>query len=201
MQATEILMDEHRIIEQVLDALEGMAVVVEQENSLPIEDARQAVAFLRGYADKFHHAKEEDLLFAELEAVGFSRQNGPVAVMLYEHDAGRALVGKMAAAIEQTVAGVDGAAQVFVGPAREFAALLRGHIQKENNILYVMANEMLPEERKSSLVAAFAQADERMGGWAGRMGFITCAASLASRYAARSPYQDQAACDGCGQCG
>jgi hemerythrin-like domain-containing protein len=201
MQATEILMQEHRIIEQVLAALEGMARLAEQEHRLDAAHAQRAVSFIRGYADRFHHAKEEDLLFVEMEAAGFSRQGGPLAVMLHEHDVGRACVGRMANAIERAGSGDQDALRAFSDSATQFVAMLRGHIHKEDNILYPMADDVLSQASQDRLVADFARAEEAQGGRAARDGFVSTAALLASLYAGLSPHQEQPHFGGfgCGQ--
>jgi hemerythrin-like domain-containing protein len=200
MQATDILMQEHRIIEQALAGLEGMAALAERERRLDGGHARQVVAFIRGYADKRHHAKEEDLLFVAMEAMGFSRQAGPLAVMLHEHEVGRALVGRMANAIEQASAGQPEALAAFADSAKQFASLLRGHIQKEDNILYPMADDALSPETQERLVTEFARAEEAQGGQAARDGFVTTAAQLADRYAQLSPHHGRPDAGGFG-CG
>jgi hemerythrin-like domain-containing protein len=196
MQATDILMQEHRIIEQVLAALEGMARLAEQEHQLDAGHARQAVAFIRGYADKFHHAKEEDLLFVEMETAGMPRQGGPLAVMLHEHDVGRALIGRVANAIEQLAVGDHKALSSFADSAVQFTTLLRGHIQKEDHILYPMADDVLSQASKDGLIADFARAEEAQGGKAARDQFVSTAALLASLYAAHAPQLDHPRGDG-----
>jgi len=85
MRPTEILMQEHRVIEQVLDCLERMAQRVEAGDELDLESAKQAIDFFRNFADRCHHGKEEDCLFPLLEQKGFSREQGPTGVMLHEH--------------------------------------------------------------------------------------------------------------------
>ena len=53
------------------------------------------VDFIRNYADRFHHAKEEDVLFEALVDNGMPQENSPVAAMLMEHDQGRSFVRAM----------------------------------------------------------------------------------------------------------
>jgi len=83
---------EHRRILTVLDALDRFSVTVEDGASCDREQLGRFVKFIREYADGYHHAKEEDILFDVMEQHGFSKQAGPVAVMLWEHDEGRKLV-------------------------------------------------------------------------------------------------------------
>ena len=94
-RAIEILMGEHRLIEQVLGSLETYVVGIEQ--GLPPERRTLAdyAAFFRGFADACHHGKEEDILFQRMLERGMPRQTGPLAVMFHEHVLGRARVAAL----------------------------------------------------------------------------------------------------------
>ncbi len=59
MKPTDILMSEHRVIEQVLDCLEKILEQCTSENKLDTISAKQAIEFFRGFADHCHHGKEE----------------------------------------------------------------------------------------------------------------------------------------------
>ncbi len=94
MQPTDILMDEHRLIEKALDAMVAWVTALDatSESDDKAELAR-FVSFIQGFADTYHHGKEEDILFVAMVDHGFPRQAGPIAAMLHEHDQGRSLVG------------------------------------------------------------------------------------------------------------
>ena len=74
MKPTEILSNEHRVIEQVLAALEAIVRDAKSAARLDEPSARDAVAFFRNFADRCHHGKEEVHLFPALEAKGFPRR-------------------------------------------------------------------------------------------------------------------------------
>jgi hemerythrin-like domain-containing protein len=59
MKATEILSSEHRMIEQVLSALETGAWLLSQEESFRFNFFREAIDFIKGFTDGCHHKKEE----------------------------------------------------------------------------------------------------------------------------------------------
>lgn len=155
MNATETLSREHEVIKKILSALEVMAGRVESGGKLDAVSARDAVDFLRDFADRCHHAKEEGLLFPALEERGFSSQAGPTAVMRQEHVLGRGLTAAMGKAMEAVEKGDAGAARDFAGSAREYVALLRSHIDKENGILFPMAAQMLGEKGNLELAGRF----------------------------------------------
>jgi hemerythrin-like domain-containing protein len=122
------------------------------------------VEFFRLFADKCHHGKEEDLLFPLMESKGFPRQGGPIGVMLIEHDQGRAHVREMAAAAEAIASGTAGASGRWASAAASFSSLLRAHIQKENQVLFVMAERVLSDAVQTRLAADFERVEiEKMG--------------------------------------
>jgi len=150
LSAVSVLYGEHRIILRLLDCLDRMADRAAKAHAMPVLEARDVIAVLRGFADECHHAKEERILFPALErlAPGF----GPVQVMRQEHDLGRDHVRGMAIAVDTVdVAG-------FVREAHAFSGLLRQHISKEDEVLFPMAQAMLSPEDDASILAAYREA-------------------------------------------
>jgi hemerythrin-like domain-containing protein len=162
VNAIAILMDEHRLIEQVLGSLETLAFEVEAGRSLERPVVGDYAAFFREFADACHHGKEEDLLFARMVERGFPRDSGPIGVMLYEHTVGRQRVGALRGIAEST--GDVGAAErhLFLESALEYIPMLRRHIQKEDRILYPMASQMLAGEEMDRLESEFEAFDRNM---------------------------------------
>lgn len=158
MKAIETLMDEHRQIERVLGSLETFAERAHLGEGAPA-DLAGYVAFLRGFADELHHAKEERILFVRMVANGFPEESGPIAMMLHEHTVGRTLVGVLAALAEKKTPWSDADRAELYAAATDFSGLLRTHIQKEDRILYPMSEQHVsPEEFE-----AMAQEFERHG--------------------------------------
>src|SRR5690242_8934083 len=92
---TRALVHEHQLIVRMLAILEHKAVQTGRGEYSDYRFYLEAVDFIRNYADRFHHAKEEDVLFEALVEHGMPRENSPVAAMLMEHDHGRAFVKAM----------------------------------------------------------------------------------------------------------
>jgi hemerythrin-like domain-containing protein len=143
--AIEILMGEHRVIERVIDALVAFTDEVQRGSGDRAELAR-FVRFIRGFADGWHHGKEEDILFRAMGRAGFPAQGGPVAVMLAEHDMGRAHVRSLDRLAGQAGAWTGEERARVAEEALGYASLLRAHIRKEDEILYPMAEARLPPE-------------------------------------------------------
>ncbi len=184
MRPIQVLKDEHRVIEKVLDCLDQMAAACEREKSLDAETAQDVVSFFQGYADKCHHAKEEDKLFPMMESRGFSPSAGPTAVMRIEHTQGRELVGRMASAIDGAAEGDAAAVAAYVENARKFSALLRQHIQKEDHCLFSMAEQALTESEQSKLAVLFDNADNVELGAGVKAEFENFAVRLQEKFAA-----------------
>jgi hemerythrin-like domain-containing protein len=196
-KAIETLMHEHRVIEQVLDVLETRAERVREGGTVERAEIRELVEFLSGFADRCHHGKEEDLLFARMVEHGFPREQGPIGVMLHEHDLGRAHVRVLRAVADGT--GPLGAAEreAFVGNALAYVPLLRQHIAKEDEILYPMALQALSSRDLDALIEGFSEFEESVMG-AGEHERLHAVADriLASAPAGREP-RPVPACHAC----
>ncbi len=110
---------------------------------------RDAVDFVRNFADRCHHGKEEQNLFPRMEERGVPRVGGPIGVMLMEHDQGRDFVAAIADSIDAYDGGDASSARVIVDNARGYIELLHGHIAKEEEVLFPMADSVLsPADQK-----------------------------------------------------
>lgn len=148
---TDLLRLEHALILRALLSLEAAAARTAAGTEMSQEWWDGIVAWLRGFADRNHHAKEERALFPALVKAGVPDDGGPIGTMLEEHREGRALIQAMA-----STAGAERAAR-----ARDYVALLRLHIVKENEVLFVLADSVLDVGAQRALVRDFdALADE-----------------------------------------
>lgn len=162
--ATDILRHEHDAILRMLEATEEVAQQLSSAGTVEPRILEGLLEFFRLFADQCHHGKEEELLFPKLEEKGMPRQAGPIGVMLLEHDQGRALVRQMNQAAADYKQGRAGSAERWAEAARAYASLLREHIAKENNILFVMAERLLTPDEQQKLAAQFETAEvEKMG--------------------------------------
>lgn len=126
MKASEVLMNEHRTVERVLKVLNRAADRLDAGDDVPAALFEDSVDFLRNFAHKCHHGKEETALFPAMAKAGVPVEQGPIGVMLAEHEQGRG-----------------------------YAALLAQHIKKEDTILFPMADRVLSDATQQKLVAEF----------------------------------------------
>lgn len=149
-RAIDDLVHEHDAILHALKILGGMVRQIEGGHPARGDDLRAFIGFLKEFADKCHHGKEEGLLFPALVAAGIAQEGGPVGAMLQEHAEGRAWIRQMEGSLAPALD-----ASAFTDAARGYSALLQAHIRKENEILFPMAERALTPAQLDGLYAAF----------------------------------------------
>ena len=155
MHFTTILSNEHRVIEIVLLCLNKVVEEAKLLKKLNKKSAQTAIDIIKTFADKCHHGKEENHLFAIMINKGLSAEFGPVGQMLSEHRQGREYVQGMSDNLDSASNGDIQAIKLFAENALRYVKLLQAHIQKEDNILFPMAEKMLQEEEQEDLLKAF----------------------------------------------
>ncbi len=152
---TEILSEEHQRILEVIKAMDYECDRVSAGGYLDKGFFEKAVDFIQNYADRFHHAKEEEILFEELCKDDVKMHCNPVPQMLIEHEQGRNFV----AGIKEGIRFDD--TQKIVQNAKGYIGLLQDHIYKEDNILYPMADEALGAEAQRSILKRAEAAEKK----------------------------------------
>lgn len=164
MLATDDLRAEHEGILKMLAVMEAMAASLNRGGPDALERWESVLDFLRVFADRCHHGKEEDILFPALEKAGMQRQGGPIAVMLHEHVLGRGHIAAMGEALAGLKAGKPDGGAALGEAARAYVALLTQHIAKENTVLFPMAERLLGEPAIDAMHEDFERIEaERIG--------------------------------------
>lgn len=162
--ATTILRREHDAILRMLEVGEEVVRQLERGERVSSETLGGLLEFFRVFADRCHHGKEEDLLFPRLEQRGLPREGGPTGVMRSEHEQGRMLIRRMGEAAQAYGQGDREAGAEWASLTRAYTALLRRHIDKENNILFRVAEDLLSPGEQEELAAAFERVEqEKLG--------------------------------------
>ncbi len=148
----ELLVKEHRHIKKVLAAIPGIVAHLDSTLESKKDLIRQVVAFVRNYADAFHHAKEEDILFNQ-----FSAQTDTIVSMRKEHDIGRGYIKAVLAGLEANDSGA------IAHHLTEYGILLKEHIRKEDEILYPWMDRNLTDSQIGKLFAQYAAIEQAFG--------------------------------------
>ncbi|MBR9681990.1 MAG: hypothetical protein GOV00_04300 [Candidatus Altiarchaeota archaeon] len=149
---SKMLSKEHENILKVVDALETELKQVE-DGTINKAFFKEVIDFVKNYADKFHHAKEEDILFKEFDkCVKEGSVNcNPIRQMIFEHITGREEIKIMEVGVR-----TKNKEDILAG-ARGYIQLIREHITKEDTVLYPMADEAMSDEVKASMLEKFKQ--------------------------------------------
>lgn len=156
--AVRLMVDEHVRIKKVIAAVPGLVDRLEDSFAERKETLRGVVEFVRKYADKFHHAKEEDLLFNLFET-----ESELVPSMLKEHELGRSY-------IREAVGGIDtGNPELVRKNLLLYGELLSGHIAKEDDIIYPWMDRRLTDSQVGRIYSRSMEIAGEFGPEAGRL--------------------------------
>lgn len=155
MNAIDILLREHRLIERVLASLESFANRLGEKPEKERAALRDFVYFFKKFADHCHHGKEENYLFAKMNSYGFAKDHGPVSAMLSEQGEGRDHVLAMSRLAEENGPLSPTEREVLQGHAIAYVIRMRSHIQREDEILFPIARHSLPADVLHELGAQF----------------------------------------------
>lgn len=151
MKPTNILVNEHRIIEQVLNCVERMVHRCASEGRLEEAPAREAIGFFRAFAECAHLAKEEAHLFPLVAGTKCPQGCHPSELATREAQHGHAHLQAMEDAIEGAAAGEKNSVERFVRHGQEYIALLMKYIENEEDWLFPQANRVLDEANQQVL--------------------------------------------------
>lgn len=151
------LMDEHKLIKRWIALIPTVIPDLDLGSAETQQLVRAGLDFIRSFADKFHHAKEEEILFRY-----FDQTLEIITVMLEDHEKARAHVRAVNDAL--TSRDNDAARRHLAA----YAELLTEHIKKEDEILYPWMDRQLSDAQVGRLFSEFAEADQRLAGVAER---------------------------------
>lgn len=148
MYIFDILREEHENIRKFTDKFELMAIDLMEKNNISFEAYAEAIEFIRTYADKTHHQKEEKILFkAMLETKDEMANNLINHGMIVEHNLARLYVWELESALKQYKQEQNIKTKLaIIANTMSYVYLLRRHIDKENNAVYPYGQRLLDKE-------------------------------------------------------
>ena len=158
--ASNDLINEHKAIQIALNILEKIQERLEKNGEAYYKDIIDLLEFLKEFADKCHHGKEEGFLFPALEKAGVKKEGGPIGVMLMEHSKGRELIKKMQENILNNPVNKTG----FIMATLEYVRHMRAHIEKENTVLFPMIDTRMSASEQKELFENFENHEEKIIG-------------------------------------
>jgi hemerythrin-like domain-containing protein len=156
------LMWEHRLIEKMLSFFEGETRRITEQKKVNPLFVDTAVDFIRTYADRTHHGKEEDILFRDLIKKQLSPEHTRIMEELVtEHKYARKTVGMLVDAKERYLKGENTSQEVIV-LLKELAHFYPIHIEKEDKHFFYPCMEYFTPEEQNKMLAEFYEFDRNM---------------------------------------
>ncbi len=179
-----VLTWEHEVIKLVLDAFRRAVARLDARGAFPAEDAGEFLQFFRQFADRCHHAKEEDLLFPLLLERDEIETRETIQCLFDEHVMLRNIIGKISAAVDSEGSVEAESAGVLAKNAGRYIEMLGSHIRKESCILFPTADKIMTKSDVESLRSAFNEVDMEESGAYRYQALLDSAKKLASAYGA-----------------
>jgi hemerythrin-like domain-containing protein len=146
------LVDEHVLIKRWIALIPRVVDNLDLESDAGRQVVLDGIDLIRSYADRYHHAKEEDILFK------FFDQDSEILKVMYEdHTTGRGHVKIMLEALDRRDR------QTLAEHLLAYRELLAGHIQKEDEILFPWMDRNLSPAQVDELFTRFNEVDQKMG--------------------------------------
>ncbi len=154
-EPSDILREEHEVIEHLLQVLAAMAKRVDHGESVARADVDDLLEVVVNFADKCHHAKEEKALFPALGRASPKEGAQLVRRLEGDHQAGRHLVASLRSEAARLAQGDTSIRVQFAKDARSYVALLTEHIDQETKLLLPMVDRVLLAAERERLAAEF----------------------------------------------
>jgi hemerythrin-like domain-containing protein len=157
------LMIEHRLIEKMIELMKHELLQGEEQQKINPRFIETATDFIRAYADRCHHGKEEDILFRALEKKALSNGEKRILEELVEdHKQGRGLTRRLEEANERYAGGDPEALPVIVECLKTLAAFYPRHIEKEDRHFFIPIMTYFTKEEKEAMLAEEYEFDRKL---------------------------------------
>ena len=153
MYCTEVMVEQHANISRMLKIIQAACCAILEGGEVEQKEFADIIDFIRNYADNHHHRREEEVLFPEMvdnleEVASIIIKHG----MLVEHDLVRAHVRALEEALKLYAEEPKTEHKLqILAEAMAYANRLQMHVEKENNVVYPLADRSLPENIKEKI--------------------------------------------------
>ena len=163
MQARAPLMIEHRLIERMLSVIKDVLSTIQSQHQVDPLFVDVAVDFIRVYADRTHHGKEEDILFRELNNKPLSAEDRRVMnELIEEHMFGRRTTKALVDANTRYRHGDETALSDIADKLQTLIEFYPKHIQKEDKVFFPASRAYFTDEEDQAMLAEFWEFDRKM---------------------------------------
>jgi hemerythrin-like domain-containing protein len=163
MQPRGPLMIEHRLIMRMISLIGKEVISIEKNSVVNQSFIRSVVDFIRSYADRTHHGKEEDILFRDLAKKQLSSVDKNIMdELIQEHVFGRVTTNEVAALVDLYQKGDTSALPGIASTLRKFVDFYPKHIEKEEKVFFPLSMAYLSEPEQQSMLDEFCEFDAKL---------------------------------------
>jgi len=163
MQARGPLMIEHRLIERMLLVIKDVLGKIESKHRVDPVFVDTAVDFIRVYADRTHHGKEEDILFRELNNKPLTAKDRQIMKeLIEEHVFGRQTTKSLIDANTRYRNGDDAALADIAAKLQTLIEFYPKHIEKEDKVFFPSSRSYFTDKEDQAMLAEFWEFDRKM---------------------------------------
>jgi hemerythrin-like domain-containing protein len=163
MQARGPLMIEHRLIERMLSVIKSVLAKIESKHKVDPVFVDIAVDFIRVYADRTHHGKEEDILFRELNKKALTSEDSQIMKeLIEEHVFGRQTTKALVEANTRYRNGDETALADITANLKTLTEFYPRHIEKEDKVFFPSSRTYFTDEEDQAMLVEFWEFDRNM---------------------------------------
>lgn len=163
MQARGPLMIEHRLIERMLSVIEDALPQIEARQEVDSAFVDTVVDFIRIYADKTHHGKEEDILFRELDNKQLNAEDRKILQeLIEEHKFGRKITKALVDANTSYKEGDNTVLKEIIAKLKVLIDFYPRHIEKEDKVFFPSSRSYFTDEEEQAMLEDFWEFDQKM---------------------------------------
>ena len=157
------LMIEHRLIERMIKLMEIEMQNIDRDSKSDISFIENACDFLKTYADRCHHGKEEDILFSKLKDKNLSEEHREIlGQLINEHKLARKTTSELAAVNQDYKNGLKDRVSDIQRHLKALTGLYPEHIKKEDKIFFIPSMNYLTDEEKDEMLGSFQEFDRNL---------------------------------------
>lgn len=160
MTPTENLINEHKDIIELLGIMTKIAEKIKLNNIFYTSDVEDIIGFMTLFIEKNHHKKEE--IFYPALSVSEITENNELSLMLYEHVLAKNYLRDINSCIENCKIGNTFSGELLAESIVKYVVLIKTHLQKEENIIFPLANEIMGEEKQKEIYKQFEKIEEKI---------------------------------------
>jgi hemerythrin-like domain-containing protein len=137
----------------MIKAMNRALLQAEREKKIDPRFIETATDFIRAYADRCHHGKEEDILFRELTKKKISVEHQIIMEeLIEEHKRGRQVTGKLVQANSRYMEGDEQALPEILECIRTLVGFYPKHIEKEDKNFFLPIMGYFSKEEKDAML-------------------------------------------------